>query len=76
MSELVRLAKEALRQQQALDPSPTIQAGDQIAWDRAGTMQTGVVDYLYTDSAGVTWAFVTIGESWAAVNLKYVKGAI
>ena len=37
MSELVRLAKEALRQQKALDPIPTIQPGDLIgrivSWD-------------------------------------------
>ena len=53
---------------------PTIQPGDLIEWDRAGTMQTGVADWLYTDDTGTRWVFVTIGETWAAVNLKFVKG--
>ena len=53
-------------------PIPTIQAGSQITWQRADlTMQAGAIDYLYVDDAGVRWAFVTIGESWAAVNLKF-----
>jgi hypothetical protein len=67
-------AKEALRQQQAHNPTPTIAVGSLIQWQRADlTMQTGVVDYLHTDDVGVAWAFVTIGEGWAAVNLTVVK---
>lgn len=47
--------------------------GGKITWQRAnGTVQIGVVDAVHVDDAGVRWAFVTIGESWAAVNLKFV----
>lgn len=76
MSELVRLAKEALKQQQALDPglkAPTIQPGAQITWDRAGTAQTGTVDFLHEDTDGTTWAFCTIGATWSAVNVKFAR---
>lgn len=55
---------------------PTIQHGDWVTWERAdGTTQTGVVDFVHVDVDGIDWAFVTIGEIWAAVNLKLVKGA-
>jgi hypothetical protein len=54
---------------------PTVHPGDQIIWTRGdGTTQTGVVDSLHVDDAGVSWAFVSLGESWAAVNLKFVTG--
>ena len=57
-------------------PVPGIQPGDRISWQRAdGTTQTGVVDDLHLDVDGSTWAFVTIGESWAAVNMKIVTGS-
>lgn len=74
MSELVRLAKEALRQQKALDSVPTIQPGDRIKWERADlTIQHGVVDFLQT-YPGEGWAFCTCpdGEG-CAVNTKYAK---
>lgn len=58
------------------DNGATFEAGSHIAWDRAGTMQTGVVDYVYTDSAGVKWAFVMIGESLSAINLRFAKGGL
>jgi hypothetical protein len=52
---------------------PTIQAGSQITWTRGdGSTQGGVVDYLYVDETGTRWAFISIGDSWAAVNLKFV----
>ena len=51
-----------------------LQAGDLIEWDRAGTMQTGIVDSLYTDETTTRWAFVTLPDgTWAAVNLKFAK---
>ena len=56
--------------------APTISPGDQITWDRAGMAQAGVVDFIHVDDTGTRWAFVTIGETWAAVNLKFVKGVI
>lgn len=52
--------------------APTIQAGSRITWTRGdGTTQSGVVDDIHTDADGGSWAFVTIGESWAAVNLRF-----
>jgi hypothetical protein len=52
----------------------TIQAGDRIEWKRADSAQDGVVDTIYTDDTGTRWAFVTLGESWAVINLKFAKG--
>jgi hypothetical protein len=53
----------------------TFQAGAQITWTRGdGTTHTGVVDLIYTDDTGTRWAFVTLGGSWAAVNMKFVTG--
>ena len=63
--------KEAVRPQQASDQANTVHPGDWIEWQRAGTVQRGIVDFLHEDADGTTWAFVTIGESGAAVNLKY-----
>ena len=52
----------------------TIHPGDWITWTRAdGTTPNGLVDVVHVDVDGLAWAFVTIGESWAAVNLKFVK---
>ena len=53
-------------------PAPPIQAGAQIQWHRAGQVQQGLVDFIHIDDIGTRWAFVTIGESWAAVNMKIV----
>lgn len=55
--------------------APTIQVGDRIEWHRAGTVQHGTVDFVHVDADGLVWAFVTIGESWAAVNMKYATVA-
>jgi hypothetical protein len=76
MSELVRLAKEALRQQQALDPSPTIQPGDRITWQRAdGKTLKGVIDFLQT-YPGEVWAFCTLPDGrWTALNVKHIRKA-
>lgn len=77
MSELVRLAKEALRQQKALDPIPTLHHGDRIEWERADlTVQHGIVDVVHRDTDGQAWAFCTVpGGSWTAVNVKFSKGS-
>ena len=66
--------KEAVRQQKALDPTPTIQPGDRISWTRGDlTVQHGMVDFLHTDPDGTGWAFYTLLDgSCGAVNLKYV----
>ena len=54
----------------------TIAAGDRIEWTRADlTVQTGVVDFMHVDDTGARWAFVTLGESWAAVNMKFAQGS-
>jgi hypothetical protein len=72
MNELVRLAKEALRQQKSLNPIPTIQSGDRITWQRAdGKATDGVIDFLHA-YPGETWAFCTLPDGrWCAVNAKY-----
>ena len=65
MSELVRLAKEALRQQKALDPIPTIQPGDRITWGAGGTLRgPATVDFLHTAPDGTGWAFCSVANSW------------
>ena len=72
MSELVRLAKEALRQQKALDPIPTIQPGTRITWQGADTTErSGVVDFVYAAPDGTSWAFCSLQSGWCAVNLKH-----
>jgi len=60
------------------DTGSTFEAGSKITWTRAdGSIQTGVVDFLYTDTLGTKWAFCTLqGGTWAAVNLKSVKGGL
>jgi plastocyanin len=67
-------AEEALKQQKALDPSPTIQPGDRITWTRGDlTVQHGVIDFLHTDPDGTGWAFYTLPDgSCGAVNLNHV----
>ena len=53
---------------------PTIQQGDSIQWQRVGILQHGTVDFIHVDPDGGTWAFVTLGGTWAVLNLKFVKG--
>lgn len=51
-----------------------IQAGDVISWQRAdGSVHSGVVDFVHVDEAGARWAFVTLGEGWAAIHTKFVR---
>lgn len=51
----------------------SIQSGDLVAWTRADkTTPIGLVDFVHLDADGNTWAFVTVGKSWTAVNLKFV----
>jgi hypothetical protein len=53
-----------------------MQLGDWISWTRGdGSVQTGIVDLIHVDDNGTRWAFCTQGGTWAAVNLKFVKGA-
>jgi len=64
--------KEALRLQPAHNPIHTIAVGSLISWTRAdGSAQTGVVDCLHVDVDGQQWAFVSLGKTWAAVNMKF-----
>ena len=54
-----------------LDVSALIQPSCVIKWQRVdGSTHSGLVDFLHTDADGHTWAFVIIGETWAAVNIK------
>lgn len=59
-------AKEALTPQQGIDhdhapKDSTIQAGDWIEWQRSGTVQQGLVDFLHDDADGHTVGFRDIG---------------
>ena len=55
---------------------PTIAAGSQITWTRGdGTAHTGLIDVTHVDEDGQHWVFVTIGETWAVVNMKFVTGS-
>ena len=55
---------------------PTFEPGAMIGWTRQdGTNQTSQVDFVHTDAAGSRWAFVSLGETWAAVNMKFVRRA-
>lgn len=60
---------------QPTDTGPTIQAGDRIEWQRAGTVQHGLVDFLHEDVDGTMWVFCVQGATWAAVNMKFVTGS-
>lgn len=65
------LKKAGSRVRQVLAP---IQSGDQITWTRAdGTICVGLVDFIHVEALLTRWAFVSLGESWAAVNLERVQ---
>jgi len=51
--------------------TPVIRSGDLIEWQREGSLQHGTVDFVHVDADGLAWAFVTIGQSWTAINLKF-----
>jgi len=62
--------------QQRPEIDHALQAGDLVQWTRAdGSMQTGIVDAIHVDDTGARWGFLTIGESWAALNMKFVDKA-
>ena len=66
-------AEECLRKQKMADQAPTVQLGDRITWTHAdGSHHAGFVDFLHADSDGKSWAFVTQGSEWSAVNMRYV----
>lgn len=53
-------------------PIRLIQAGDVITWQRGdGSVHRASVDFIHVDETGTCWAFVTLGEGWAAINGKY-----
>jgi hypothetical protein len=56
-------------------PPSTFAHGSKITWEGPDGQQRGpaIVDFLHTDPDGSVWAFVTLGEGWAAVNLIYVR---
>ena len=80
MGDLVRLAREALQRQRSIDlarKDSTIQIGSLISWHRGdGTAQKGIVDLIDVDDTGARWAFVALGESWTAVNMKFLNRSL
>ena len=74
MSELVKLAKEALRQQKALSPMSCVHSAARVTWEGADlTLRHGVVEFLHTDADGSQWAFCTTADGWAAVNVIFLR---
>lgn len=69
----LKLIAKAPGRVRAVETPLSIHSGDQIAWPRGGIEQFGLVEFIHVDDAGVAWAFVTEGTSWAAVNLKYAR---
>ncbi len=66
--------KAVLQPQKVLDLIPPVHSGSVIEWTRGdGSAHQGVVDLIHVDETGTRWAFVTLGENWAAVNLTFVK---
>lgn len=52
-------------------PVLSIQPGDLIAWHSANSLDSfGQVECLHIDGDGNTWAFVTMGEDFAVVNVQ------
>jgi len=68
--------EETLTPLQAIDQAHTVHhPGDRIKWQRADlSIEQGVIDMIHTDDTGTRWAFVTVAEGWAAVNVRFVKG--
>lgn len=55
---------------------PNFEPGSTIAWLRAdGSRQIGTIDFIHGDDAGTHWAFVSLENTWAAVNLKVARMA-
>ena len=61
---------------EAATVTPTIATGSMISWRRGdGTQPEGFVDAIHVDDTGTRWAFVSLaGGTWAAVNVKFLKG--
>ena len=70
-----KYTKEAISAEEAkkATPSLTVQPGDLITWTRVDGTAIGLVEAVHVDVEGIAWAFVTIGQSWAWVNLKFAK---
>lgn len=64
--------EETLKRQPTLAPILTAQPSDRITWIRAGSVQHGTVDFVHIDGDGIAWAFVTLGNSWTTINMKFV----
>lgn len=68
---LVLRAPELLKTMPTARGTEALQGGDCISWTRNdGTAQTGFIDYLHCDAAADSWAFVSLGADWAAVNVR------
>lgn len=49
--------------------------GATITWLRHdGSTHTALIEYVHVDAGG-TWLFVSIEQSWAALNVKYLQWA-
>ena len=55
-------------------PLAAFALGARITWEGADlTLRHGMVDFLHTDTDGLTWVFVTWPDGWSAVNMKQIR---
>ena len=49
--------------------------GSSITWKGVEGKLRGpaIIDFIHTDAHGTKWAFVTLPDGWAAVNMKYAR---
>jgi hypothetical protein len=61
------------RNGQAQGP-PILQPGTVITWLSGDGKPRGPapIDFINADHDGTIWAFVTVPDGWAAINIKYV----
>ncbi len=78
--EIIRQAEEAHQPMNSGGKStgslhpPSVNPGDRITWQGVDGKTRGpaIVDFLHAASDGRCWAFVTLADSWAAVNTTHV----
>lgn len=76
-SEIIKRARQLLSNPTRAVAVPSVglpfRLSRRIEWVRAGCVQHGTIDFVHVEVDGTAWAFVTLGESWSAVNMNVVK---
>lgn len=74
MGELVKMAREALRQPREVARVQGVQPGDRVTWQRGDlSWQAATVDFLHLGADGSEWVFCTLknGEQ-NTLNVKFI----